>query len=403
MMVKRLLVIPVFVLLLSGLSACTAQKLTRYDSRNIVLSKADFSDSIAIEWERGQVYVPLLINGEAYRFLLDTGAGQSVVYDDTPIAGTQQVGRILAHDAVGRSDTVQVVQLPPLQLGTIMLRGCRATVQHRAVKRQNVDGIIGFELVNSGLSIKIDVQNNHLIITDRRNFFDAEGGQVLRYRLNYHVPYVEVQPLGRFREQVLFDTGSRQLFAMNKKSFDAAYSQNSLSPDFHVEGRSVGRHAIGHSGTEVRGEVAFLQLNGLHLGKQVFAGLHTLTTQGESHLGAALLRYGTVSFNPRRKRMFFRPYVVSDTCRVDNRQMEIAFVSDRGLPCVGLVWEGGEPYRRGFREGDIIQEIDHRPVFSFAQFLSWGFEPGREYCFTLQDTQGLRHEVRWVRLPSRFK
>lgn len=396
---RHLHAISLVVLLLGGMSACTAQKLTRYDSRNIVLSKANFIDSIAIDWERGQVYVPLQINGESYRFLLDTGAGQSVVYDDMPIAGTTFVGRILAHDAVGRTDTVQVVQLPPLQLGGLTLRGCRATVQHRAVRRQNVDGIIGFDLVNSGLGMKIDVQNHCLILTDRRNFFDGEGGQELRYRLNYHVPYVEVQPLGRYREQVLFDTGSRQLFAMNKSSFDTAYSQYPISPDFTVEGRSVGRHAIGHSGTEARGEVAFLLLNGLRLGRQVFSGLHTLTTQGESHLGAALLRYGTVSFSPRRKRMFFRSYTAGDTCRVDNRQMEIAFVSDRGLPSVGLVWEGGEPYRRGFREGDIIQEIDHKPVFSFAQFSAWGFEPGREYVFTVQDSQGRRHEIRWERLP----
>jgi S1-C subfamily serine protease len=79
--------------------------------------------------------------------------------------------------------------------------------------------------------------------------------------------------------------------------------------------------------------------------------------------------------------------------------MEIAFVpDDQGRPQVGIVWQQGEPYQRGFRQGDVVQMIDNRPVTSLAQFARWGFERGREYTFTVSATDGTRKEVKWVRL-----
>ena len=85
-------------------------------SKKLVLSERNFADSIGIEWERNQVYVPVQINGRNYRFLLDTGAAQSVVYADTPIDGCQAAGYIRSHDATGAMDTVPMVILPPMTL-----------------------------------------------------------------------------------------------------------------------------------------------------------------------------------------------------------------------------------------------------------------------------------------------
>ncbi len=390
-------------LTISLLASCQAQKLARY-SHDFQLSKTNFVDTIAIELERNLVFVPVSIEGKNYRFLLDTGAGQPVVFEDTPMAQGIQAGFIIAHDAVGKSDTVRQVILPPIQLGELTLTGCQATVQHRAVKRRNIDGILGFSIVNRGPCMKIDTRNRHLILTDRQNFFDHEPGYELKYKLNFHVPNIEVKPFGKHRENTLFDTGSQQFFAMNKAHFDKATSNTNRQPvGLIVEGRSQGRYAIGHSGAEAIGEVVFIELRDMKLGNMTFSHLHTQTTQGGSHMGASLLKLGTVSFNPHRKRMRFHPYEEGDTCMVNNEQMEIAFVSDNGLPAVGLVWEGGVPYKQGFREGDIITEIDHRPVTSLTQFAVWAYEPGREYVFTVRTRQGQQKEVHWVRLQKNTK
>lgn len=376
-------------------------QLGRY-SLDFSLSEKNFVDTIAIEYENNQVYVPVNVGGRQMRFLLDTGAGQAVVYTDTPeFSGLVLAGEIISHDAVGQSDTVRLVKLPPMQLGRLVLKGCQATLQRRHVRRHRCDGILGFDLVNKGLQMKIDALNRLLILTDRKNFFRNEPGCRMRYKLSYHVPRVAVSPFGSFQEEVLFDTGSRGLYAINKQSFDQGVSKVGLLAESQVEGRSQGRHAIGFSGPEPLGEVVFLNLQQLRLGDFTFREVHTLTTQGGSHLGARVLDYGAVVFMPRRKQLLFQPYGTENEARVANRQMEIAFVQENGMPVVGLVWPGGEPYSRGFREGDLIVSIDGRAVNSFGQFLTWGFERGREYRFTVRDRRGFTREVRWVRLSAK--
>ena len=384
------------ILLLSVVLNATAQ-LTRYQA-NFSLSAMNFADTIAIEWSGDQVYVPVDIGGRNYRFLLDTGAGQSVVFRGSPLASGSPCGNIIAHDATGRSDTVPVVVLPPLHLGAVTISGCRATVQQRAAGGSAIEGILGFDLVNGGLAMKIDVPARQLILTDRAKLFNDEPGVWMKYWLNYHVPYIDISPFSGHKERVLFDTGSRQFFAMNKANFDHS-TQRRTRADCFVEGRSYGSHAMGHLGVEPAGEVAFLQLDALTVGSYVFSQVHSITTQGGSHLGAMLLRYGAVAFVPARRSMLFQPSIAQQPCVVDNRQVEISFIEENGKPAVGLVWEQGIPYRQGFRQGDIIEQIDGRNVNGFAQFRSWAFQRGREYIFTVRDAQGHRRQVRWVRLP----
>ncbi len=130
--------------------------------------------------------------------------------------------------------------------------------------------------------------------------------------------------------------------------------------------------------------------------------MHAITTQGGSHLGAPLLAYGAVAFSPSQRRMLFYPAEQPSPCiTVGNEQLDIAFVADpQGRAQVGLLWEQGTPYRLGFRQGDIIEQIDHRPVRGFAHFVNWGFEPGREYLFTVRTLHGERRNIRWVRLEQ---
>jgi predicted aspartyl protease len=381
------------------------------------VSESDFADSIVIEWTNGQVYVPVTIEGRTLRFLLDTGASQTVVFQGTSLANGPHVGGIISYDATGRTDTVPMVLLPPVQIGGLLLTGMRATVQPRYLP-STVDGILGFDLVNGGLSMKIDVPARQLILTDRKRHFETptplrerQWESKLTYHLNFHVPYIDIVPFGRHAERVLFDTGSRQFFSMNKSHFDDAFWRLTKRQamrkiaDSIVEGRAVGRHAIGHFGVEPLGEVIFLHLDDLQIGTSVFTDVHALTTQGGSHIGASLLQYGSVTFIPRKRQFIFQPAFSSLTSHllpqivVANRQLEIAFVADAlGRPEVGLVWEQGVPYRLGFRQGDIIEKIDHRPVQSMAQFLRWSFQRGREYVFTLCSSQGKRRDVSWVRL-----
>ena len=385
-------------LLACGLQVGVAcAQLRAYDTGFAVVPQ-HFCDTIPIEFKDDQVYLAARVEGRTLRLNLDTGAGQGVVFEGSPLARGRELGRVVSRDANGRQDTVRVVELPPLHIGGLTLTGYVASVQPRPAVATRYDGILGFDLVNKGLCAKLDTRAGHLILTDRKDFFDAEAGFAVKYKLKWFVPYLYVSPFVRHTDEALFDTGSRRLYTMNRASFDRCADLSGSLFDTQVEGRSMGRHAIGHFGVEPLSEVIFLHLDHLRLGRYTLSDLHTLTTLGESHIGASWLNYGAVVFNPRKKRLTFQPYNGAATDSVANRQMDIAFVSDHGRPCVGLVWEQGEPFRQGFRQGDVITKIDDSIVRDFTQFVSWPFIIGREYRFTVRGRHGETREIRWVRI-----
>lgn len=364
---------------------------------DIRLSMRNFVDTVRIEYDHGLVFVPVTIGGDRMRFLLDTGAGRAVVYDDRLIAGCTEAGTIVSHDAIGHIDTVKVLELPPITIGKLTVSGCKATLQHRAVRRQNIDGIIGFDIVNKGLSMKIDTRDSLLILTDQRRFFRQEQGYSARYSLQRNVPFVKVSPFEGYSERVLFDTGSRQLYSMNKQHFDRAEKACLQQNAAQIEGRSMGRHAIGFSGAEPLGEVVFLGMDRLKWGRFEFRDIHTLTTQGGSHIGARILSYGSLIIEARKKRMLFQPYDTMEWVNISNRQTEKAIIQENGLPVVGLVWERSEAWQAGLRQGDTILKADGQPIRSFAEYVAFRPLRGRIYTVTVRDRRGFLKEInmRW--------
>ena len=85
----------------------------------------------AHDHEEGRVFVPVRVGGTVRRFLLDTGAAQAIVYDDTDLARSPRLGTISSIDALGTQASVPVVVLPPLTLGQLTLTGLHATVHQR--------------------------------------------------------------------------------------------------------------------------------------------------------------------------------------------------------------------------------------------------------------------------------
>lgn len=363
---------------------------------NFGYSLRHFVDTIPIEVEDDQVFVRVTMGGRSRRFNLDTGASQGVVHSEEHAAGWAELGNVVSRDGVGNLDTVRVVRMPPFQLGQLTVTDYVASVIPRRHSRQDYDGILGFDLLNKGLCCKIDTRRRIMVITDRRDFFDGEPGYGLRYKLKWFVPYVLVSPFKRHVDEVLFDTGSRQLFTMNKQSFDE-HAYKSKNVGSQVEGRAEGSFAIGQHGAEERDEVVFLKLDRLKWDEFAFQNVRAITTQGASRLGARMLNYGTVTINGFRRKITFAPYDGTDSVEVNNRQRRIAYVPRNGRATVGLVLEDSPEYRGGLRQGDTIVAIEGRAVASFDDFVNYPFVEGRTYSITVTDRQGRRRLVSFTR------
>lgn len=429
-----------------------AQQLHRYNP-NFGLSAENFCDTISIDVEDDLILMPVQIDNKVYRFCLDTGSSQGMVYANSSIPALVPLGNIISRDANNHVDTVQVVQLPPFTLNSlntsqeITISGYVASLMPRHSISDKYDAIIGFDLFNRGLCAKIDKQRGLLILTDEKKFFRAEEkvGYTLRYKLKWFVPYLYVSPFVRHTDEALFDTGSPSLYTMSRESFDEhlasdlANLHKNLGADIErqVEGRAEGHLSLGGFGLEKKDEVVFLHLDRLKWGDFAFTDLHTITTQGASKIGAQLLDFGSVIINPFRKHLTFQPYPsevpssgatgafrattdASDSLptgegwggasslptegsqggassvRVGNKQFSVAFVPYKGQATVGLIWEGSPPYKAGMRQGDIILQIDQRPIATFADFQRFGFIKGEHHRFRLRDEQGIEKIVECI-------
>ncbi len=412
----------------------SAQQLHRYNP-NFGLSAENFCDTISIDVEDDLILMPVRIDNKVYRFCLDTGSSQGMVYANSNIPDLVPLGNIISRDANNHVDTVQVIQLPPFTLPTnssqLTVSGYVASLMPRHSISDKYDAIIGFDLFNRGICAKIDKQRGLLILTDEKKLFRAEEkvGYTLRYKLKWFVPYLYVSPFVRHTDEALFDTGAPLFYTMSRESFDQHLASDlanlhknlGAGIERQVEGRAEGHLTLGGFGLEKKDEVVFLHLDRLKWGDFAFTDLHTITTQGASKIGAKLLDFGTVIINPFRKHITFQPFpnevpssgeeglgVVarpspsgeleggSSSIRVGNKQFSVAFVPYKGQAVVGLIWEGSPPYKAGMRQGDVILQIDQRPINSFADFQRFGFIKGERHRFRLRDQQGVEKIVECI-------
>ncbi len=363
---------------------------------NFRYSLKHFVDTVPIEIENDQIFVRVEMSGKTHRFNLDTGSGQGVVYGGADSLMLRELGKVVSRDGAGNLDTVSVIQLPPFRLGSLTISDYVASVVHKQQVRGNYDAILGFDLFNKGLCCKIDARQSIMILTDRRDFFDDEPGYGIRYKLKWFVPYLPISPFKRHIDEVLFDTGSRQLFTMNKQSFDThAYKSKNVASQ--VEHRAEGSFAIGHHGAEQKDEIVFLNLDRLKWDDFSFKKVRAITTQGASRIGAQILNYGTVTINGFRRKIFFQPYDGTDSVEVNNKQKRIAYVPRNGRPTVGLVLEDSPEYRGGLRQGDTIVAIEGKDMRSFDDFMNYPFVEGRTYSIVVTDRQGRRRIVSFTR------
>ena len=387
------------------LPATGTAQMHRYNP-NFTLSEKNFCDTIPIEMVDGQLFLDVEMNGKTRRFLLDTGSSQGMIYQGTELEGCVELGNMISHDANNHADTVKVVSLPPFRMGNLQIGHYVATVLPRPAVRPKHDAIIGFDLFNRGLYAKIDTQKGVLILTDRKNTFKEEEktGYSVKYKLKWFVPYLMVSPFINHMDEVLFDTGFRQFFTMNKGSFDT-HLENDLSRlnkhlgtniERQIEGRAKGQFSIGAFGAEKADEVVFLRLDRLKWNKFSFLDVRCITTQGASKIGSPLLNHGALIINPTKKRLTLLPYNGTDSVTIGNEQMSVAFVPANGRAAVGLIWDGSEAYQAGLRQGDIILKIDDKPIPTFLDFTAFRFIKNHRHHFLVRDKDGKDKDV-WIK------
>ena len=388
---KRILLILTAALSFGSLLAQPNDGMYRY-SLDFTLSKKDFVDTIPILVKDEQIYIPVTINGRQHLMNFDTGSSQGVAYEGVSWPYGEPIGKVDSRDANGKRDTIEVVRFPDFNMGSLTISNYKGSLLQRMDGNYTDEGIIGFDLLNKGLLVKIDMRAKHLIVTDRPKFFDHESGYIVKYKLRRFVPFININTFLSHQEPVMLDLGAQDLFSMNKQNFDRERFKDARVAQL-VEETTTGQSAIGNFGAEKENLIFYLHFPKISWGKLSLLDVHAMTTQGDSKIGAQLLQYGTLTIDGRRKKLKFMPFNASDSILINNKLDDITYVPLHGRAVVGTIRHTSKQYKNGFRQGDIILKINGDSIDSFADFQNYHFVKDYKYVFTLRSLRGFNKEV----------
>lgn len=277
-----------------------------------ILHSRELTDTIPLTFDYQMPVVKADINGKTRRFLLDTGTSASMIMLGTGDAYTLEGDSVEVEDADGEQGQTGYTQAD-FRLGRFEGRKNFYFMPYNELLHGLFDGILGMDYLEyMGVVVKIDVKRGQLIVTTDKKFFNKEKRKKTRFKRNKtdRLPKLKVKMSPGYKvKNVLFDTGFNEILELRMEDFER------LMDSRHGEAfrqQLTGTAYKGLQGTALQqmdsvGTITF-RLKELEVLKTVLRDVdaHAEKTT-DSKLGSAILNYGAVVIDAKRRKIFFYP------------------------------------------------------------------------------------------------
>ena len=388
----------------------------------IEVSRTGFVDTVAIDVSPGGYLVfDAIVEGRNLRLALDTGSAIGFFYGDLnegdiPFDVTTTGVSLPVNDINRVEMQLPVVIAPPITIGNTtygnypMFVAPKSSFQASAVlESYGIDAMIGFNFIRRGMSVKIDVEQGIMVITDIKDYFaqekasfrmrDAETGAVkgaISFRYSgYLTPAIPVS-IGGYKYKPTFDTGaSRTLLSMGEKYYRRMAS-SSVYRDYLIGITVAGEKPT--SGLGVYGLGDYTNTHSLRVPSVDVSGLKLKnvsmqTVPSDGTIGLPFLDYTAVIIEPYNYRITFEPYGGTDTFIAERKILSIrlsetdvlvgsngrVFLATEGmyndpylkedvrLRIISVLRDSGL-YEKGVRSGDFLLSVDGVQIHTAEDF-----------------------------------
>ena len=358
----------------------------------------NFVDTIPIEFKAGKILVPVSIQGKEYRFILDTGADMEYIYKSSSINLIKSEKVFAVKDFNNKRETADVTLPVDFTIGHIHVHNSVFSVVNGFFGDCISEGVLGFNLINSGVVAKIDLTKKLLILTDRKHFFDHEEGVDIKYNLLESVPWVKFNISYGGLGYALFDTGNPEFFNMDKFIYDKFNKKKNNGLFYQqVVWKDSAQIDYGVNGLEKEAEHVFLKAKNLSMGDVNFYNSKIEGGSGSTVFGVEVLKYGSIIINPFKRAFIYQPNCGKTDITVNNYQSKIrlAYINDK--PVIQLIDKNSYPYQQGARKGNVILEMDGQEITDICQFIKAkeNLKEKNSYVIKLQDNNG---NVKFVKI-----
>lgn len=323
----------------------------------------NYYTEIPFEFINDKIIVPVYINGNKYRFLLDTGSPNIISKEIYNIIKPKLVKTIVVTDSSNKKENLDLVSVEKLNFGNITFEKVGTLVYDLAsnpiFKCFNINGFIGSNMLRNSI-IQINANKKLIKLTDNRKNLSLQRKNSKRIQLlgNQSSPYLWVKLDGKDKgkEQVLIDTGMDRLYSVSLKNYNTFFKKVNI---FNEIAESKGATSIGLFGKALTKNLKKshfkLHLPLLKINRFKIEDYITNTSNSnDSKIGATLLNYGSITIDYKRKRFYF-------DAEKEKTIMEKSFfgfsktLQNKKL-VVGFVWD--KELKDKINYGDEILEIN---------------------------------------------
>ncbi|TCD00383.1 retropepsin-like aspartic protease [Pedobacter psychroterrae] len=328
-----------FAILLLTLSSTLSYSQEEFTLNQGGTSQKNYFTEIEYEDIRWAPIINVTINGKTYRFLLDTGAGNTItkkLFDElTP----EVIKKIPISDANNQADSLSIVNLKEITIGNLVFNNIPSAVPKDSLIFDclKIDGFIGSNMLRNSI-VQFSSKTRKIVITDqpeKLNLHQKQGTDMYLTQ-SQNLPLVTIAFFGKGSGTIptLFDTGFADFFNLALFHFNATQQ----AEVFNVQAKSRGRNSLGLYGFGTDTTQYRLQVPELHINGTVFKNVNHNTTVGnDSIIGARLLDYGIVTVDYKHKKFYFEPFETSFD--LSNGWFPVTIIPKDDKIWIGMIWD----------------------------------------------------------------
>jgi len=359
-------------------------------------AQKDYYEVIPYETNGDKIFINLEVNGKIRKFLFDTGSTTLICENLFKEIHPTLIYKQLVVDMYKNKDSLKVVSLNELMLGSTIFNSIPASVMQSPpdwFKCLNVEGIIGSNMLRNSI-VQISSINHTITITDNQKKLALSKDNVSKLKLNKSSnPFIKIS-INKIPLEVIFDTGNGSFFSLSNGMMNNIIKREKNKP-FETISTGFGSSSFGLFGAENNTEVFRLKIPLLQINKGKFKNTIVETSSiVQSSIGSKLLNYGTVTLDYLNKNFYFEPF--ESEINTEEKKWPISPTVINGQVVVGIVW------------GDIKGEInlgDKIITVDSTNYENWdicksnlGLKDKNRATLTLKDKKG---EIKQIEIQKK--
>ncbi len=321
-------------------------------------TEKNYYTEIKYEFINEKIIIPVEIEGEQYRFLLDTGAPNFITKKLNDKIKTNYIKSVPVADASNKKDALQLVTISQLTIGDVTFKNSNAIVTSSTSNFLfdcfEIDGFIGSNLLQNSI-IQIQPRTQTLIITDNKKKLSLNSKNAVKLKLyfNEKKPFIWIKLRGvdKGKEQVLVDTGMKGLYELSNRNLRVFEKKEIITK----KQSTTGTMGTGFLGAEKTTNYFKVQIPEIRINNTSFKNITVETTNSlNSRIGNDLLKYGTITLDFKNGKFYFN----SIKNNVDVSRKTHGFnptLLDNKL-VIGVIWD--EELKSKMSFGDQILKLN---------------------------------------------